>query len=666
MSKNSGEFYMPPWFLEFVAKLARTKPEDRILDLCWRNDDLLDTIARQQPSNLELWGVSCQEEAADSRHKVTVSRFFSEVPGLARESFDMVLVNPPWISRSRLLESICERSEVPYGRLDSVALCLEWSMWYLRTGGRIIAIVPGGFLSNYSSKPVREFLRDRLQLQAVFVFTPKASVFKGSAVSTAIIYLEKTTPDGYQPESLMAEVADVGDLGLISGLYEVASRAADDLVPFQIMSSKIGQSYAFTCEPRDTFSPARNYFAQRVANKLVHFPTERLGDIATIRAGAPLRDQSSALSQSETPYRLLTGRDIVSDGHIVGSSFVRKNAAADALPDTFRLRPDDILVRAIQQSPGRRGHPVQPGPYEQGLVVSVVPPEHEGSFFDQSLLCIRLRDDAPPKTPPHYVAQLLRNEYVLQGFNDLVLDQILAVTSSASAFARATPSLVEDLRIPVLPDPMIADYQERLKWYFGPYWQSLSDEARLFLATAELWYDFTRGLDLPVLDFGGAAIEFCRSVEVELWRRIGQHLGDHLACQGIEKYPHWNVSKKKYTDCRKIGELRDRKAMLGRLQGFLWGVVKHSDNTAHQKYRDQASRIYAVIAGLSPQPQACLLDKNGIPKLLDELIKHRNASAHKDRIRRPELEELHNIVMPDRPDDSIMVQIVHAIPLPGE
>jgi hypothetical protein len=63
-------------------------------------------------------------------------------------------------------------------------------------------------------------------------------------------------------------------------------------------------------------------------------------------------------------------------------------------------------------------------------------------------------------------------------------------------------------------------------------------------------------------------------------------------------------------------------------------------------------------------PQSSPLNEHGIPAILSELTQHRNDSAHKDKLERQKLEKLHKMVIPYKPEDSIIVQLLQMFPLP--
>ncbi|MBN1812315.1 MAG: hypothetical protein JXA14_10800 [Anaerolineae bacterium] len=783
--ENSGEYRIPPWLLEFITRLAGPHPGGKILDLCWRKDDLLDAVDRQQPSVGELVGVVSCAGKVESRHRCVVSEPLVDAIGLERESFDAVLLNAPWerIRDRGLKRALSQRSEVePRGHLDTVGVWLEWATWYLKPDARLIALVPGGFLTNYADKAARQFLLDRLCLDGVFEFAPGTALFPEvhPTFRTAVVCFRRGTPNDARPETFMAEIGDAQDWPQVHDLYDAARLAIEAEKPLHIAFAKVGRSSLFTGQPADTLSPARNYFAQQVLSKLAQFPAVGLGDIASVQVGMVLSGPSMK-SEEVTEHKLLKGVDVQPNGQIRGCSYLQSTASSQGLPNAARVLTNDILIRAIQPLQRRLG--TSPDPSVQGLAVAVVPPDYDGVLFDRTLLRVRLNEDAPPHISPSYLAQLLRNDFILPGFADLVLDQLASASLGSVTVTRQS---ILDLMVPVLPnevlgvlevrptgpvgEPTLADldiqsqllvkvlakqfeeaivtdgqktraavkadgemtrtqvrelgeriiaqlrdhiaelqrawedrldraepsirddlyeerakaihefieremrdrsqaiahFQERLALYtFGPYWALFSDDTRLFLASGEFWFDSSTGTDLTPPDYSGIAVEFCKAVEMELWRRLGQHFGSQLVSQGIEKYPFWSTSSGKYTKPNNVSRLTDPRATLGSFLGFLWGIAKRSDERAPSEYRRLAEEVHEAVTQLLPDP-SLLLDESGIPSLLSKLIGCRNDSAHKDRLSRSEVEGLRGMVIPSGPGNSILVQIVQAIPLPGE
>jgi len=761
--KRTGEFSMPVSFLEFIASLAQPQPGNRLLDLSWRDDELLSAInRREQPNSLELWGVTSRREALESRYEVVESDLFLDVPQLARESFDIVVMNPPW--GFRLPQSVLSRSEIGrHARPDSVSLYLEWATWYLKPGATLIASVPGAFLHNYSFKCVRDFLLSKLRLRGVFEFKP-ALVFD-VPISIAVMCLERPRrADDYKPDCFMAEIDGLDDLRQVYDLYRLASNTTDNKLPFQLGFSRVGKSIVFTSEPAETFSPTHTYFARNILSKLNQFPTKALGEIADVQTGMAVQSRYLLSGKGRSSHRLLAAKNVRDDGTIAGPSFLRE-ATTLAKTDRFQLRTGDILIRTVQSGSKLTGYLSQPETYSEGVIAAIVPREYEGSLYDHTLLRIRLTDQAPANITPKYIVQLFRNEFDISGFNHVVLDQIVSASTVGRTLARIVPSLLQDIRIPFLPSGLleipqiqekglegleqwgqrileeqdrkfrqisqlitteeaqtraqiaelkdeihrgltklqdswrdrisqaattqrdslyeerardmhsfieremrergrvIDEFQKRFETYvFGDYWPLIDSDARLFLATGEFFYDFSKSMDLTPPDYSGIAVEFCKAVEIELWKRIGKHLGETLISRGIDKYPFWSIEKGKYQkNLCAIQGLAESKAMLGAFLGFTWGLVKHSTPAIEKKYRDAGARIQEVIAEISPQPN--LLNEHGIPKLLSELTQHRNGSAHKDKLERQKLEELHSIVVSIRPEDSLIVQLIQAFPL---
>ena len=642
--KSTGEFCIPTPFLKFIASLAQPQPGNRVLDLSWRDDELLSAINREQPNSLELWGVTSRREALKSKYEVLELDLLLDVPQLARESFYIVVMNPPW--GFRLPQSVLSRTEIGrHARLDSVSLYLEWATWYLKPGATLIASVPGAFLHNYSFKYVRDFLLSKLRLRGVFEFKP-ALVFD-VPISIAVMCLERPRrADDYKPDCFMAEIDGLDDLRQVYGLYRLACNTTDNKLPFQLGFSRVGKSIAFTSEPGETFSPTHTYFAKNILSILNQFPTKALGEIADVQTGMAVQSRYLLSGKGRSSHRLLAAKNVRDDGTIAGPSFLRE-ATTLAKTDRFQLRTGDILIRTVQSGSKLTESLSRPETYAEGVIAAIVPREYEGSLYDHTLLRIRLTDQAPANITPKYIVQLFRNEFVISGFNHVVLDQIVSASTISTGLTRVVPSLLKDIKIPFLPSGLlempqvqekgleglkqmeqrileeqdrkfreqdrkfrqisqlitteeaqtraliaelkdemhrgltklqdsweekisraattqrdslyeerardmhrfieremrergrvIDEFQNRFETYvFGDYWPLIDSDARLFLATGEFFYDFSKSMHLTPPDYCGIAVEYCKAVEIELWKRLGQHFGEILISRGIDKYP---------------------------------------------------------------------------------------------------------------------------------
>jgi hypothetical protein len=79
----------------------------------------------------------------------------------------------------------------------------------------------------------------------------------------------------------------------------------------------------------------------------------------------------------------------------------------------------------------------------------------------------------------------------------------------------------------------IEEYRNELSAQLGDLWHQLGDDSRRFLSSAEYLYRDSRGT--KTLDFAPMAVEYCKVVETELWRRLYRPLLKHLKQTGRHK-----------------------------------------------------------------------------------------------------------------------------------
>jgi len=146
------------------------------------------TMLRIAAMNLMLHGV----DVPGIHYQDTLSNSFPEAfPGLAGDSFDLILANPPFkgsLDYTDVHPSLIGKVKTKKTELLFLVLMLRM----LKQGGRCAVIVPDGVLfgSSRAHKSLREMLIEQHQLEAV-VKLP-AGVFKPYAgVSTTILFFTK-------------------------------------------------------------------------------------------------------------------------------------------------------------------------------------------------------------------------------------------------------------------------------------------------------------------------------------------------------------------------------------------------------------------------------------------------------------------------------------------
>jgi|GEM_PF-3063974 len=123
-------------------------------------------------------------------------RVYQSAPEINEGSFDIVLTNPPFGAKDSI-GSILSQYELGYGRRSQKreVLILERCIRLLRPGGRMLAVIPEGILSNRSDRWIRNFITQHCILKAIIRLPQDAFKMSEGASCTSIIYLIKKDPE---------------------------------------------------------------------------------------------------------------------------------------------------------------------------------------------------------------------------------------------------------------------------------------------------------------------------------------------------------------------------------------------------------------------------------------------------------------------------------------
>ncbi|KKK77797.1 hypothetical protein LCGC14_2849990, partial [marine sediment metagenome] len=169
-ARKNGIYYTPPPLAELLVKRLIRAPGS-VLDPACGNGALLLAAARRH-SQLGrgqaggIWG--CDKfkpktlSVEGQKIKFTKQDFFDYVP---QREFDVILMNPPYLSAERMGKTRRERLHKRYGRnwglslhVDIWAYFLAKSIAHLPKGGSVGAILPWSFLQADFAARVREWL----------------------------------------------------------------------------------------------------------------------------------------------------------------------------------------------------------------------------------------------------------------------------------------------------------------------------------------------------------------------------------------------------------------------------------------------------------------------------------------------------------------------------
>lgn len=142
---------------------------------------------------------------------------FSNYPDLYRETFDLVVTNPPF-GVDLPADSMHQFGpfELAAKQKNSVSLeiiALERCLQLLKPGGRLAIVLPDGVLSNKSAQYVREWLVQSSVIRAIVSLPSETFSPFGANIKTSVLVIRKLRPAekvGLSHNVFLSEVSNVG------------------------------------------------------------------------------------------------------------------------------------------------------------------------------------------------------------------------------------------------------------------------------------------------------------------------------------------------------------------------------------------------------------------------------------------------------------------------
>lgn len=142
---------------------------------------------------------------------------FSNYPDLYRETFDLVVTNPPF-GVDLPADSLHQLGpfELAEERKNTVSLeiiALERCLQLLKPGGRLAIVLPDGVLSNKNTQYVREWLVQNSVIRAIVSLPSESFSPYGANIKTSVLVLRKHHPGegiGLNHNVFLGEVSNVG------------------------------------------------------------------------------------------------------------------------------------------------------------------------------------------------------------------------------------------------------------------------------------------------------------------------------------------------------------------------------------------------------------------------------------------------------------------------
>lgn len=190
--KNNGIFYTPPKLASFVANLAISSPNSKVLDPCYGEAALL-LAARKCLLELnstaphkQLFGYDIAPFREDvqkncirgflDKKNLKERDFFLPVDRESQMMFDVILMNPPFV-RHHLIPKETQKKIRRILR-DDVNLPMTSDLWayflmhalkFIRKGGTLVSILPWSFLHSDFAIRVRKIMSDKFRTLQVVV-----------------------------------------------------------------------------------------------------------------------------------------------------------------------------------------------------------------------------------------------------------------------------------------------------------------------------------------------------------------------------------------------------------------------------------------------------------------------------------------------------------------
>lgn len=214
-TKELGQFFTHPEVAHFMAQLVNPKDGEHIIDPACGDGEFLDNIYKINP-NANTYGCEIDEvffEEAKERnphsnifyHNGLYSNALFEgetdiTEEIPNDFFDTVIANPPFnglknkVTEKEILdlyETAMKENKVRPAQSIEI-LFLERFVNLLKTNGRFCIIIPEGILSDQRLTYLRNWLYERLSIEAV-ISLPKRGIF-GNAYVNVVILCGKKKP----------------------------------------------------------------------------------------------------------------------------------------------------------------------------------------------------------------------------------------------------------------------------------------------------------------------------------------------------------------------------------------------------------------------------------------------------------------------------------------
>lgn len=159
---------------------------------------------------------------------------FENYPDLYRETFDLVVTNPPFgvdlpadaLHQFGPFELALDRKTAISLEIVALERCLQ----LLKPGGRMAIVIPDGVLSNKSTQYVRDWLAERAAIRAIISLPTETFSPFGANIKTSVLVLRKLRPNEDVSKHRNVFLGEVSNVGYDASGRSSASADLDELL----------------------------------------------------------------------------------------------------------------------------------------------------------------------------------------------------------------------------------------------------------------------------------------------------------------------------------------------------------------------------------------------------------------------------------------------------
>lgn len=234
--RDEWQYMTPAPLAEFLIKLCNPTVGESVIDPACGTGLLLLQAFRHVESQtnpqaswtsapLNLIGIELNSEVAEL---ASTNLALSDIPphwihnanslepdalvseGINRESFDLVVMNPPIGPIRRLSPNPIDLFAPKSGKVSFECLFIQRAVQLLKSGGRMGVFVPESFLSSPSYEWARDWMLKQTALRAIISLPPESFIPVGHSGKASILIIEKRRTEHSEEEVLIVDLQAIG------------------------------------------------------------------------------------------------------------------------------------------------------------------------------------------------------------------------------------------------------------------------------------------------------------------------------------------------------------------------------------------------------------------------------------------------------------------------